>query len=255
MGRRQGARPLTFLVEEGRNPVLLDAVKGFRKLDRIAQGDRSMALALLVGGAARGTALVSIEADDGIRFDPESVSAEEIRKEAGYGGVRIDLRAKLDGARIALQVIANALTRVEPRPLADVQLVKRSLVVAGLVVDRATHRPLASRPRRHAGGLDARCGQALARADPRHGHAHRRHGIRAAAVQDRLGVGRGELVFQVRGEAVDLRLFLRLLACLLVRSVRQSSARGRAAESKARACEIFLKPGPNRWRTSGSEPK
>ncbi len=27
-----------------------------------------------------------------------------LRKEAGYGGVRIDLRATLDGARIALQV-------------------------------------------------------------------------------------------------------------------------------------------------------
>jgi hypothetical protein len=48
--------------------------------------------------------ICSIETDDGIVFDPESVSGTEIRKDAGYGGVRIDLRATLDGARLALQV-------------------------------------------------------------------------------------------------------------------------------------------------------
>lgn len=45
-----------------------------------------------------------IAADDGIAFDAASVQGAVIRKEAGYGGVRIDLRATLDGARIALQV-------------------------------------------------------------------------------------------------------------------------------------------------------
>lgn len=48
--------------------------------------------------------LCSIEVDDGIVFDPESVDGTEIRKDAGYGGVRIDLRATLDGARLALQI-------------------------------------------------------------------------------------------------------------------------------------------------------
>ena len=42
--------------------------------------------------------------DDGIEFDPGSVRGTEIRKTAGYGGVRVDLRATLDGARISLQV-------------------------------------------------------------------------------------------------------------------------------------------------------
>ena len=48
--------------------------------------------------------ICSIAVDDGIVFDPESVAGTEIRKDAGYGGVRIDLRATLDGARLALQI-------------------------------------------------------------------------------------------------------------------------------------------------------
>jgi predicted nucleotidyltransferase component of viral defense system len=45
-----------------------------------------------------------IAVDDGIVFDAASVAGTEIRKQAGYGGVRIDLRASLDGARLALQI-------------------------------------------------------------------------------------------------------------------------------------------------------
>ena len=48
--------------------------------------------------------ICSIAVDDGIVFDPESVAGSPIRKDAGYGGVRIDVRATLDGARLALQV-------------------------------------------------------------------------------------------------------------------------------------------------------
>jgi hypothetical protein len=51
--------------------------------------------------------------DDGIVFDPESVAGSPIRKDAGYGGVRIDLRATLDGARLSLQIdigFGNAVT-------------------------------------------------------------------------------------------------------------------------------------------------
>ena len=48
--------------------------------------------------------ICSIAVDDGIVFDPESVAGTETRKDAGYGGVRIDLRGTLDGARLALQV-------------------------------------------------------------------------------------------------------------------------------------------------------
>ena len=45
-----------------------------------------------------------IAVEDGIAFDTASVQGTVVRKEAGYGGVRIYLRATLDGARIALQV-------------------------------------------------------------------------------------------------------------------------------------------------------
>ena len=48
--------------------------------------------------------ICSIAVDDGIVFDPKSVAGSSIRKDAGYGGVRIDVRATLDGARLALQV-------------------------------------------------------------------------------------------------------------------------------------------------------
>lgn len=48
--------------------------------------------------------IAAIAVDDGMVFDPTSASGTEIRKGAGYGGVRVDLRAMLDGARIALQV-------------------------------------------------------------------------------------------------------------------------------------------------------
>lgn len=57
-----------------------------------------------------------VEAEDGILFDAGSVTAAEIRKEAGYGGVRVDLQARLDGARIALQVDIGFGDAVTPDP-------------------------------------------------------------------------------------------------------------------------------------------
>jgi predicted nucleotidyltransferase component of viral defense system len=42
-------------------------------------------------------------ADDGLVFDADSVRAAEIRKEAGYPGVRVSMTATLDGARIPVQ--------------------------------------------------------------------------------------------------------------------------------------------------------
>lgn len=48
--------------------------------------------------------IASIPGDDGVVFDPQSVAGAPIRKDAGYGGVRIDLRPTLDGARLSLQI-------------------------------------------------------------------------------------------------------------------------------------------------------
>ncbi|MCD9004963.1 nucleotidyl transferase AbiEii/AbiGii toxin family protein [Luteimonas sp. XNQY3] len=57
-----------------------------------------------------------VEVEDGIVFDPASVAGVVIRKEAGYGGVRVDLRATLDGARITLQVDIGFGDAVTPSP-------------------------------------------------------------------------------------------------------------------------------------------
>ena len=58
--------------------------------------------------------LTSVE--DGVVFDPDSVKGSSIRKTVGYGGVRIDIQAKLDGARIALQVDIGFGDAVTPAP-------------------------------------------------------------------------------------------------------------------------------------------
>jgi hypothetical protein len=60
--------------------------------------------------------LCAIDAKDGIYFDPDSVKANEIRKEAGYGGVRVNMTGFLDGARISLQIDIGFGDAVTPGP-------------------------------------------------------------------------------------------------------------------------------------------
>lgn len=60
--------------------------------------------------------ICAIEVADAIAFEPTSVKGLVIRKDAGYGGVRIDLLAKLDGARITLQVDIGFGDAVTPAP-------------------------------------------------------------------------------------------------------------------------------------------
>ena len=57
-----------------------------------------------------------IDVDDGIAFEAVSVKTAEIRKEAGYGGVRVELRATLDGAQLSLQVDVGFGDVVTPAP-------------------------------------------------------------------------------------------------------------------------------------------
>ena len=61
--------------------------------------------------------ICAIEVDDGIVFDPASVRANEIRTTANYGGVRVELKATLDGARLALQVDIGFGDAVTPAAL------------------------------------------------------------------------------------------------------------------------------------------
>lgn len=59
----------------------------------------------------------AIPCDDGLVFDPSSVRGSEIRKPAGYGGIRVDVQARLDGARISLQADIGFGDAVTPEPL------------------------------------------------------------------------------------------------------------------------------------------
>lgn len=60
--------------------------------------------------------ICTVELDDGIRFQPDSVHAEEIRKEANYSGVRVTLIGLLDGARCHVQVDVGFGDAVTPGP-------------------------------------------------------------------------------------------------------------------------------------------
>lgn len=55
--------------------------------------------------------------DDGLVFDAYSVKVEDIRKEAGYPGVRVSMKATLDGARIPVQCDIGFGDAVTPAPL------------------------------------------------------------------------------------------------------------------------------------------
>ena len=57
----------------------------------------------------------SMPVDDGVEFDPASVRGTEIRQDASYGGLRIDIRATLASARIALQVDVGFGDAVTPK--------------------------------------------------------------------------------------------------------------------------------------------
>lgn len=55
--------------------------------------------------------------NDGLVLDAGSVKVEEIRKEAGYPGVRVSMTATLDGARIPVQCDIGFGDAVTPAPL------------------------------------------------------------------------------------------------------------------------------------------
>ena len=57
-----------------------------------------------------------IEVDDGIVFDPDSVKADEIRKEANYAGIRVTLMGMLDKARCPVQADIGFGDAVVPGP-------------------------------------------------------------------------------------------------------------------------------------------
>lgn len=61
--------------------------------------------------------IASITVDDGITFDPESVTAEDIRKEAGYVGARVVITVELAKARCKTQIDIGFGDAVTPGPV------------------------------------------------------------------------------------------------------------------------------------------
>ena len=64
--------------------------------------------------------IAAVSVDDGIVFDPASVTVEEIRKEAGYGGVRVMIAGDLARARCKTQIDVGFGDAVTPAPVDSV---------------------------------------------------------------------------------------------------------------------------------------
>ncbi|MCC7126546.1 MAG: nucleotidyl transferase AbiEii/AbiGii toxin family protein [Acidobacteria bacterium] len=64
--------------------------------------------------------IVAVAVDDGMAFDPASVMVEEIRKEAGYGGVRVVITGELAKARCKTQIDVGFGDAVTPAPVDSV---------------------------------------------------------------------------------------------------------------------------------------
>lgn len=60
--------------------------------------------------------ICNIDAEDGVVFQPDTVRAADIRKDANYAGVRITLLALLDGARCQIQADIGFGDAVTPGP-------------------------------------------------------------------------------------------------------------------------------------------
>lgn len=76
--------------------------------------------------------LCTLEVDDGIRFDAQSIRAAEIRKEANYAGIRVTLLAWVDGARCPVQVDVGYGDAVTPAP----EFVKYPVMLQGFPAPR-----------------------------------------------------------------------------------------------------------------------
>lgn len=61
--------------------------------------------------------VATVAVADGIVFDPASVSAENIRKQAGYGGVRVTITGELAKARCKTQIDIGFGDAVTPAPV------------------------------------------------------------------------------------------------------------------------------------------
>lgn len=63
---------------------------------------------------------IAVAVDDGMAFDPASVTVEAIRKEAGYSGVRVIIAGELARARCKTQIDVGFGDAVTPAPVESV---------------------------------------------------------------------------------------------------------------------------------------
>ena len=61
--------------------------------------------------------IAGVDVDDGMVFDPTSVTAEEIRKEAGYAGARVVISGEIAKARCKTQIDIGFGDAVTPGPI------------------------------------------------------------------------------------------------------------------------------------------
>ena len=64
--------------------------------------------------------IAAVAVDDGIAFDPASVTVEETRKEAGYGGVRVFITGELGKALCKTQIDVGFGDAVTPAPVESI---------------------------------------------------------------------------------------------------------------------------------------
>lgn len=83
-----------------------------RDLDLLGFGDPTPDA---VAGAVR-QIIATVVPDDGLRFDPATITAAEIREEQEYGGIRAKLVAMLGDARIPMQVDVGFGDTIVPQP-------------------------------------------------------------------------------------------------------------------------------------------
>lgn len=60
--------------------------------------------------------VLAVQCDDGLEFDVDSVSGEQIRDEADYNGVRVKMTAQLATAQVALHIDVNFGDPIWPAP-------------------------------------------------------------------------------------------------------------------------------------------
>ncbi|GAA2520363.1 nucleotidyl transferase AbiEii/AbiGii toxin family protein [Rarobacter incanus] len=60
--------------------------------------------------------ILAVQRDDGLEFDENSVSGEQIRDEADYNGVRVKMTARLATAQVALHIDVNFGDPIWPAP-------------------------------------------------------------------------------------------------------------------------------------------